>query len=44
MKENSIFKLRVQPSFSITLITLQNIVYVHKNEDVKFNANDAFLE
>jgi hypothetical protein len=43
-KENSIFTLRVQPSFLITLITWQNTACVHKNEDVKFSANDAFLE
>ena len=28
----------------ITLITWQNTACVHKNEDVKFSANDAFLE
>jgi hypothetical protein len=43
-KENSIFTLRVQPSFLITLITWQNTACVHKNEDVKFSAIDAFLE
>ena len=35
---------RVPPSFCITLITWQNTACVHKNVDVKFSTNDAFLE